>query len=125
VEKTTRQVSITPLLANCALPRCVSANPKFFLRALYTRMELHGTAGSLTIQCRLKPGQHSRLTLQQEKEKTIRVRSQELYLSEIEIMADVIIDKAAPHLPLQESRWIIQSLVALHQSAEFNKPVLL
>ncbi len=96
-----------------------------FTLPLYTRMELHGTAGSLTIPVPFKPGQHSRLTLQQEKEKTIRVRSQELYLSEIENMADVIIDKAAPHLPLQESRWIIQSLVALHQSAEFNKPVLL
>ena len=49
----------------------------------------------------------------------------ELYIGEVEDMADVIIDGRSPSVSLEDSRNNINLILALLRSAELGKPVLL
>jgi len=89
----------------------------------FSRMELRGTAGALIVPDPFKPSQRSQFILQQDKDQKVRVKGSELYLGEVENMADVILDGTPARIPLEESRRIVQSLAALHRSAETGQPV--
>ena len=90
----------------------------------FSRMELRGTTGALILPDPFKPPQRSQFILQREKDHWVRVRGSDLYLGEVENMADVILNGATERVPLEESRRIVQSLTALHRSADTGQPVM-
>jgi len=89
----------------------------------FSNMELRGTEGALLIPDPFTPSQRSQFILQREKNHKVRVKGSELYLGEVENMSDVILNGAPARVPLEESRRIVQSLAALHRSAETGQPV--
>lgn len=91
----------------------------------FTRMELRGSDGTILVPVPFKPQPRAQFTLSKGKDQTIQIKGSELYLGEIENMADVILDGTVPRLPLEESRQIIECLAALYRSAQINQPVLL
>ena len=85
-----------------------------------------GSDGTLTISKAFKPGLNASIRLyREEKSETIRIPSQELYIGEVEDMADCILLGKAPRISLSDSRANTAAIVALLQSAAANRPVSL
>ena len=91
-----------------------------------TQMEIVGSDGTLTLSKAFKPGLNASIRLyREEKSETIRIPSQELYIGEVEDMADCILLGKAPRISLSDSRANTAAIVALLQSAAANRPVSL
>jgi len=90
------------------------------------QMEIVGETGTLVIPNPFKPGRNGKIQLIRENEvQSIRVPGQELYLGEVEDMADAILLGKAPRVSLADSRANIAVLLALLESARLGKPVIL
>ncbi len=71
-----------------------------------------------------RPGLGEQITLARgEETQTITVPSQELYLGEVEDMADAILLGKAPRVSVADSRGNVAAIVALLRSAREGKPV--
>jgi hypothetical protein len=57
------------------------------------------------------------------KTETIKIKGQELYIGEVEDMADAITQGNAPRISLDDSRANVSTILALLESARTNKPV--
>jgi predicted dehydrogenase len=80
--------------------------------------------GTLSIPTPFKPGVNERIFLtRDEKIETIKVKGQELYLGEVEDMADAILEGKDSRVSLHDSRANVAVINALLESARVGKSV--
>lgn len=95
-----------------------------FTTPLHAHMEIVGSQGRLTIPVPFKSGTNEKIYLSiKDKIDTIEIPGQELYIGEVEDMADAIILGHAPRISLEDSRANVAVIVALLESARSAKPV--
>ena len=91
-----------------------------------THMEFAGSDGSLMLTRPFKPFLNEEMILMRGAEKeVITTPGEDLYLGEVENMADAILNGAAPRMSLADSRNNVAAILALLQSAREGKPVTL
>lgn len=91
-----------------------------------TEMEIIGSSGVLSIPNPFKPGKKEELFLKRKgKIKTIKIRGQELYLGEVEDMADAILLGKSPRISLEDSRANTIIIQAFLESAKRGKAITL
>jgi xylose dehydrogenase (NAD/NADP) len=88
-------------------------------------MEFVGSAGGIALENAFKPGLSAEIALRAEDGHlgTMTVEGQELYLGEIEDMADAILLGRAPRISLADSRGNVATIIALLESARLGKPL--
>jgi xylose dehydrogenase (NAD/NADP) len=88
------------------------------------QIEVVGSEASLLIRQPFKPGLRETLILSRgEKSKTVRMPGQELYLGEVEDMADAILQGRPSRVSLADTWGNTAALVALLESARQGRPV--
>ena len=93
---------------------------------LRSHIEIVGSEGVITVPQPFKPGLNEQISLRRGDEtQTITIPGQELYLGEVEDMADAILHGKPPRVSLADSRGNIAAIVALVQSAREGRPVVL
>ncbi len=89
-------------------------------------MEIIGSEGTLNIPNPFKPNEDEKIYLTRgEKTETIKVKGTELYIGEVEDMADAILLGRAPRISLDDSRANVMAIKGLLESAQKNQPVKL
>jgi predicted dehydrogenase len=89
-------------------------------------MEIVGSEGTLNIPRPFKPEMDEKLYLTREDNtETIKVKGQELYIGEVEDMADAILLGKESRISLADSRGNVATITALLESARTGKPVKL
>jgi len=89
-------------------------------------MEIVGAEGVLNVPTPFKPRLAEKILLQRgEKTEEIKIKGQELYIGEVEDMADAILAGKPPRVSLTDSRGTVATILGLIQSAETGKPVML
>lgn len=97
-----------------------------FRSALRMVMEFVGDAGRITLTNAFKPDANSHLYLRRGDDmETIRFSEQELYLGEVEDMADAILLGKPPRVSLADSRENVATILALIRSAREGRAVAL
>ena len=87
-------------------------------------MEIIGSEGTLNIPRPFKPETDEKLYLtRDDKTETIKVKGQELYIGEVEDMADAILLGKESRISLDDSRGNVATIRALLESARTGKPV--
>ena len=90
----------------------------------HTFMEIVGSEATLSIPKPFKPGVNEQIFItRDEKAEAIKIKGQELYLGEVEDMADAILDGKDPLISLRDSRENVVVIAALLESARLGKPV--
>lgn len=93
---------------------------------LRTHLEIVGSEGTIYIANPFKPDYGEVIILQHDQQaKEIDVPGYELYLGEIEDMADAIIENKPTRISLADSRNNVATIVALLESARENSPIRL
>ena len=91
-----------------------------------TVMEVVGETASLVITQPFKPGAGAQLLLNRgDKSETIDVPEADLYLGEVEDLADAVLLGKPPRVSLGDSRGNVAATVALLRSARENRPIRL
>jgi D-xylose 1-dehydrogenase (NADP+, D-xylono-1,5-lactone-forming) len=89
-------------------------------------MEIVGSEGALNIPKPYKPGVDEKIFLTRgNKTETIKIKGQELYIGEVEDMAEAILLGHAPRISLDDSRANVAVISALLESARRGNPVKL
>ena len=89
-------------------------------------MEIVGSEGVLNIPSPFKPQTDEKIYLRRgEKTETIKIKGQELYIGEVEDVADAILLGREPRISLEDSRANVAVISALLDSARLEKPVRL
>ena len=89
-------------------------------------MEIVGSEGTLSIPSPFKPQTNEKIYLtRDDKTETIKVKGQELYIGEVENMADAILLGREPRISLEDSRANVAVISALLESARSGKPISL
>ena len=97
-----------------------------FVIPYHSFMEIIGSEGTLNIPKPYKPGIDEKIYLTRgDKIETIKIKGQELYIGEVEDMADAILLGREQHIPLDDSRANVAVISALLESARIGKPVKL
>jgi xylose dehydrogenase (NAD/NADP) len=97
-----------------------------FQSPFHAFVEVVGAEATLNVPVPFKPGRDEKIYLTREgKTETIRVRGQELYIGEVEDMADAVLLGKPPRLSLVDSRANVTTILALLESARVGKPVSL
>ena len=87
-------------------------------------MEIVGSEGTLNIPSPFKPQTNEKIYLTRgDKTETIEIKGQELYIGEVEDMADAILLGREPRILLEDSRANVAVISALLESARVGKPV--
>jgi predicted dehydrogenase len=87
-------------------------------------MEIVGSEATLTVPNPFKPNENENIYLTRDgKTETIGIQGQELYIGEVEDMADAILLGRAPRISLDESRAGVATILALLESARTGRPV--
>ena len=87
-------------------------------------MEFVGSDGTLIVPNPYKPGLNEKIFLVRDgKTETLKVNGQELYLGEVEDLADAIILGKNPRISLQDSRANVAAILALLESAQTRQAV--
>lgn len=95
-----------------------------FRSPLRARIEIAGSSGTIQIPNPYKPGKNEKVYLERNgKMETIRIAGQELYLGEVEDMADAILTGKPPRISLADSRANVATITALLRSARQGLPV--
>lgn len=95
-----------------------------FVIPFHAFMEIVGTEGTLNIPHPFKPGEKETIYLTLgDKTETIKVKGQELYIGEVEDMADAILLGKRPRVSLEESRANVAVIRAFLESARTGMPV--
>jgi D-xylose 1-dehydrogenase (NADP+, D-xylono-1,5-lactone-forming) len=91
-----------------------------------TRMEIVGSDGYILVPDPFKPGENEKIILSKGGQiDTIAIPGQELYIGEVEDMADCILTGKAQRVTLADSRNNIAAILALLNSAREGQPVLI
>lgn len=97
-----------------------------FVIPLHWFMEILGNEGTLNIPNPFKPNENENIYLTRGgKTETIKIKGQELYIGEVEDMADAILLGRQPRVSLEDSRANVAAITALLESARTGKPVRL
>lgn len=97
-----------------------------FVIPFHAFMEVIGSEGTLNIPHPFKPEVNEKVYLiRGEKIETIKVKGQELYIGEVEDMADAILLGKEPRVSLDDSRANVAVISALLESARSGSPVRL
>ena len=97
-----------------------------FVFPFHVFMEVVGSEGTLNIPNPFKPGVDEKIYLKcGDKTETIKIKGQELYIGEVEDMADAILLGHAPRISLDDSRANVAVIFALLESARVGGPVKL
>ncbi len=95
-----------------------------FVIPFHSFMEIVGSEGTLNIPRPFKPGVNEKIYLTRgDKTETITVKGQELYIGEVEDMADAILLGRDALVSLDDSRANVAVINALLESARTGKPV--
>ena len=95
-----------------------------FVIPFHAFMEIIGSEGTLNIPNPYKPGVDEKIYLTRgDKVETIRIKGQELYIGEVEDMADAILLGKTPLVSLDDSRANVAVICALLEAARQGKPV--
>lgn len=87
-------------------------------------MEVTGTEGTISVPSPYKPGKREQFYLiRNDHIETINVRSQELYLGEVQDMENAILNSQPAYLSLDYSRGNVATILALLQSARQGRPI--
>ncbi|HEX9837827.1 MAG TPA: Gfo/Idh/MocA family oxidoreductase [Anaerolineales bacterium] len=85
-------------------------------------MEIVGSEGTLNIPNPFKPGVDEKMFLTREgKTETIKIKGQELYIGEVEDMADAVLLGHSPRISLDDSRANVAVISVLLESARAGK----
>ncbi len=91
-----------------------------------THLEIVGSDGTIVAPHPFKPGLDEQIHLTRgDRTETIVIPGQELYIGEVEDMADAILNGQAPRVSLEDSRGNVATIVALLRSARAGQPVSL
>src|SRR5687768_5389719 len=97
-----------------------------FVIPFHSFMEIVGNRATLSIPRPYKPEVNEKIFItRDDKTETIKVKGQELYIGEVEDMADAILLGKVPRISLDDSRANVAAIFALLESARVNKPVKL
>lgn len=97
-----------------------------FVVPFHSFMEIVGSEGTLNIPKPFKPEVNEKIYLiRGEKIETVKVKGQELYLGEVEDMADAVLLGREPRVSLDDSRANVAVISALLESARTGSPVRL
>ena len=97
-----------------------------FVVSLRTFMEIAGSDATLSVPSPFKPETDEKIYLtHDDRTETIKVKGQELYIGEVEDMADAILLGHAPRVSLDDSRGNVMTITSLLESAKLGKPVKL
>jgi len=97
-----------------------------FAIPFHTFMEIIGSEGTLSIPKPFKPQVNERIFItRDDKTETLKIKGQELYIGEVEDMADCILLGRAPRISLNDSRANVAVISALLESARTGKSVTL
>ena len=89
-------------------------------------MEIVGSDAMLSIPTPFKPGINEKIFItRDDKIETIRIKGQELYLGEVEDIADAILDGKDTFISLDDSRANVAVISAFLESARVGQPVKL
>lgn len=89
-------------------------------------MEIVGSEGTLTIPVPFKPNLNEQISLyREERTEAIHIHGQELYIGEVEDMADCVLSGKSPRVTLTDSRANTTAILALLESANTGQPVRL
>ena len=95
-----------------------------FIMPFHVFMEFIGSEATLIVPEPYKPYTDEKIYLTRgEKTETIKIKGQELYLGEVEDMADAILLGRDPRISLDDSRANVAVILALLESAREGKPV--
>ena len=95
-----------------------------FVIPFHAFMEIVGSEGTLNIPKPFQPYENEKIYLTQgDKTETIKIRGEELYLGEVENMADAILLGKPPRISLEDSRANVGVISAFLESARDKKPV--
>ncbi len=95
-----------------------------FSANLYTSCEIMGEEGTLVIPTPFFPYTDSEFTLIRDGlHEKIHIKGQDLYLGELDNMAECIFEGASPHVTLEDSRNNTQTILACYESASTGKMV--
>jgi D-xylose 1-dehydrogenase (NADP+, D-xylono-1,5-lactone-forming) len=97
-----------------------------FVIPFHSFMEIVGSEGTLSIPQPFKPGVNERLFItRDDKTETIKVKGQELYLGEVEDMADAILLGKDSLVSLSDSRANVAVIKGLLESARVGKSIMM
>ena len=89
-------------------------------------MEIVGSEATLIIPKPFKPGVGEKIFISRDgKTETVKIKGEELYLGEVEDMADAIALGKSSRISLEDSRANIAAILALLESARTSKPIKL
>ncbi len=89
-----------------------------FISPYRTFMEIVGSAGTLEVPMPFKPGPSEQILLRRdERKEAIDIHGDELYVGEIEDMADAVLLGKQPRMSLEDSRGNVAAIVALIEAA--------
>lgn len=95
-----------------------------FVIPFHAFMEIVGSEGTLSIPHPFKPGENETVYLTRgEKTETIKVKGQELYIGEVEDMADAVLLGKDTRVSLDDSRANVAVISALLESAHTGRPI--
>lgn len=95
-----------------------------FVIPFHAFMEIVGSEGTLNVPHPFKPGVNEKVYLTRgEKTETVTIKGQELYIGEVEDMADAILLGRNSLVSLDDSRANVAVISALLESARVGKPV--
>jgi len=87
-------------------------------------VEIVGTSGALLIPNPFKPGRKEKIILTSDSEKkTIQIIGSELYIGEVEDLADAVLLRNLPRISLEDSSNNVATILALLRSAQDGCPV--
>ncbi len=95
-----------------------------FRAPLRAHMEIVGSEGTIDVPRPFKPGLNEQVLLTRGDEaQAIAIPGQELYLGEVEDMADAVLLGKDPRVSLADSRGNVAAIVALLRSAREGRPI--
>jgi len=95
-----------------------------FVMPFHVYMEFVGSEGTLIVPKPYKPGLNEKIFLVRDgKTETIKIKGQELYLGEVEDMADAILLSSQPRISLDDSRANVATILSLLESARTKAAV--
>lgn len=95
-----------------------------FRATFRTHVEIVGSEGAISVLHPFKPGREEHIIIARgDDSERIAVQGPELYLGEVEDMADAVLLGKPPRISLADSRANVAALVALLESAECGQPV--
>ena len=97
-----------------------------FVIPFHAFMEIVGSEGTLNVPKPFQPYENEKIYLTRgDKTETIKIKGQELYIGEVEDMADAILLGKEPRISLEDSRANVGVITALLESARVGQPVKL